>query len=136
MTRRKHPRVPLLHFAHNAEARFPAPACGTSSHRVTRDPERVDCPRCKSRRDFPRVVDATFDRFDVCEAYWLFAAHYHGGMHSPEYALFTRLHKVRFQPRPSLSVETLTLNGRAIFDGLVRRAGFYPWPSEYKRKGR
>lgn len=70
-----------------------------------------------------------FDRFDVCAAYYMFASLYHGGMGSKEYAIFTRLHNVHYKPAPSLSVESLSENARAIFDGLIERAGFEPYTS-------
>lgn len=62
-----------------------------------------------------------FDRFDICEAYYMFATLYHGGMSSPEYAIFTRLHHMGFQPRHDLSEETLTENGLEIYQCLVKR---------------
>lgn len=42
-----------------------------------------------------------FDRFDICAAYELFASHYHGGMGSKEYAIFSRLHKIGYNSGPS-----------------------------------
>jgi hypothetical protein len=68
-----------------------------------------------------------FDRFDICEAYYMFATLYHGGMRSKEYRIFGRLHKIKFCPAPSISVETLEENARAIFDNLVADAGFEPY---------
>lgn len=68
-----------------------------------------------------------FDRFDICEAYYMFASLYHGGQWSEEYRIFGRLHKIKFRERPSISVETLTENGREIFDALVARKGFAPY---------
>ena len=60
-----------------------------------------------------------FDRFDICEAYYLYASLYHGGMMSKEYAIFGRLSKIGFEPRQSLRYETLTENAKAIYDNLV-----------------
>lgn len=73
-----------------------------------------------------------FDRGDVCDAYYMFASLYHGGMGSKEYAIFTRLNRVHYKPAPSLSVESLSENARAIFDGLIERAGFEPYTSVEK----
>ena len=63
-----------------------------------------------------------FDRFDVCEAYYLFACEWHGGAASPEYRIFGRLHDLGFKPSPLLSKRSLTENGRAILAGLIRKA--------------
>lgn len=68
-----------------------------------------------------------FDRFDVCEAWYLYATHYHGGQGSEEYRIFSRLARIRFRPSPMISVERLSENAREIFDGLVSRAGFAPY---------
>lgn len=68
-----------------------------------------------------------FDRFDVCEAYYMFATLYHGGQWSEEYRIFGRLNRIKFRPRPNLSVETLDDNAREIFDALVARKGFEPY---------
>lgn len=64
-----------------------------------------------------------FDRFDICEAWYCYAAHYHAGQWSPEYAIFGRLLDMGFRPLPSLggTPENLTENGRAIYDRLVKR---------------
>lgn len=62
-----------------------------------------------------------FDRFDICEAYYLFATHYHGGQFSKEYQIFGRLARFAFQPSHSLSVETLSENGREIYRALVAK---------------
>jgi len=61
-----------------------------------------------------------FNRFDVAEAYFLFFSHYHEGQGSQKYQRLCKLLR-HFQPGPLLSVETLTENGRAIYDGLARR---------------
>lgn len=63
-----------------------------------------------------------FDRFDVCEAWYLFAAGWHAGAGSAEYQIFTRLHRVGFKPAPALSKSSLSENGRAILAGLIRKA--------------
>lgn len=63
-----------------------------------------------------------FDRFDICEAYYLFASQYHAGQGSREYAIFGRLDRLHFKPRPRLSnYQDLSENGRGIFINLVRK---------------
>jgi hypothetical protein len=59
-----------------------------------------------------------FDRFDICEAWYLFLAHTHGGQWSPEYARLCHLQSY-FTPSPMLTVERLSDNARAIYDDLV-----------------
>jgi len=63
-----------------------------------------------------------FDRFDVCEAYWLFATEWHRGQWSSEYAVFGRLSNLGFKPSPVISKRTLTENGRMILANLIRKA--------------
>lgn len=60
-----------------------------------------------------------FNRFDVVEAWYLYCVEYHNGMGSPEYKALSRISRISFSPRDSLSYETLTYNGKAIFDKLV-----------------
>ena len=60
-----------------------------------------------------------FDRFDICEAYYLFASHYHLGQRSKEYEIFGRLQNIQFKPSPILSEESLTENGQEIYQGLI-----------------
>ena len=55
-----------------------------------------------------------FDRFDICEAYFLALMECHGGQLSKEYARLCRLMSY-FKPRPNLTTETLTENGREIY---------------------
>lgn len=64
---------------------------------------------------------AYFDRFDICEAHYVFASLYHGGARSPEYRIFGRLSDMQFRPAPALGRDSLTENGRDIMAGLVRR---------------
>lgn len=69
-----------------------------------------------------------FDRFDVCEALYLFASEWHRGQWLPEYAIFSRLDKIHFRPRPSIcdtswrAKHALTENGRALLASYIRRA--------------
>lgn len=57
-----------------------------------------------------------FDRFDICEAYSLWAHDY------GEYAVITRLNRLQFRPSPLLAYDTLTTNGRGIYDALAARS--------------
>lgn len=69
-----------------------------------------------------------FDRFDICEAHYLFACEWHAGASSAEYAIFGRLSRMQFRPAPGLSKRSLTENGRYILARLIRaaRAGRCP----------
>ena len=63
-----------------------------------------------------------FDRFDICEAYYVFAMLWHGGQFSKEYEIFGRLERMKFRPPPMLSgPEDLGENAREIYDRLVQR---------------
>lgn len=62
-----------------------------------------------------------FDRFDVCEAWYVYASLYHGGQGSKLYQVFGRLQRIGFRPRPSLGEDTLGENARYIYDSLVSR---------------
>jgi hypothetical protein len=61
-----------------------------------------------------------FDRFDICEAYFLALSHCHGGQWSREYARLCKLMSY-FKPSPMLSIETLSDNGREIYDSACHR---------------
>ncbi len=66
-----------------------------------------------------------FNRWDICEAYYLFAVDWHGGQFSKEYRIFGRLQKF-FEPKRSLhGRKDLSNNGRAIYDQLVNRSVGY-----------
>ena len=64
-----------------------------------------------------------WDRFDICEAWWLYACHYHGGQWSKLYSILS--HKLpvtmQFNPSPWLDENHLTENGREIYQSLVDR---------------
>jgi len=66
-----------------------------------------------------------FDRFDICEAWWVFLAEYHSGVNGPGFApynRFSQLAHVGFKPSPCLDGrDNLTENGQAIYDDLVAR---------------
>lgn len=60
-----------------------------------------------------------FDRFDICEAWYLFLCDYHEGQDSDKYKRLSRLLTI-FKPRPSLLHKyNLNTNGREIYDALV-----------------
>lgn len=61
-----------------------------------------------------------FDRFDICEAYFLALSHCHGGQWSEEYARLCHL-MTYFKPSPFLSVETLNDNAREIYENACAR---------------
>ena len=61
-----------------------------------------------------------FDRFDIAEAYYLFFCHYHEGGGSKKYQRLSRMSRY-FRPSPLLSVESLTENGREIYEALSSR---------------
>jgi hypothetical protein len=63
-----------------------------------------------------------WNRFDICEAWYLFASEWHQGMWSAEYAIFGRLHAIGFKPSPLLSTDSLSENGRCILASLIRKA--------------
>jgi hypothetical protein len=61
-----------------------------------------------------------FDRFDICDAYYLALSHCHGGQWSREYARLSRM-ATYYRPSPLLSVENLNENARAIYEGACAR---------------
>jgi hypothetical protein len=65
-----------------------------------------------------------FDRFDICEAYYLFAYYWHDGQWSPEYEIFGRLDAMKFKPKWQLGTKGeagLSTNGRYIYRKLMER---------------
>ncbi len=63
-----------------------------------------------------------WNRFDICEAWYLFASAWHEGQGSDTYAIFGRLDRMRFRPSPMLSTRSLSPNGRVMLAGLIRAA--------------
>ena len=59
-----------------------------------------------------------FDRFDICEAYFLYFTEAHEGQTSDKYARLSHMLSY-FNPSPVLKYETLTENGQAIYDNLT-----------------
>lgn len=74
---------------------------------------------------------ACFDRFDICEAYACLESDYNlGGILQDRPSNRRRnmstgyqLHRMQFHARPSLSTDTLTENGREIYDEAEARLG-------------
>ncbi len=75
----------------------------------------------------------TFDRFDICEAYDVFSAHYSVGGYTTgrresyrgatSSDIHARLHRMGYRARPSLDgrYTSLSPNAKAIYRRLVRR---------------
>lgn len=63
-----------------------------------------------------------FDRFDICEAYYLFFSNYHWGQGSNFYYRLSRMTKY-FKPSPMLSYENMSRNAQIIYDNLVDTVG-------------
>jgi hypothetical protein len=61
-----------------------------------------------------------FDRFDICEAYYLALSDCHGGQTSREYLRLCRLSRY-FKPSPTLSTKTLSTNAREIYNAACFR---------------
>lgn len=62
-----------------------------------------------------------WDRFDICEAYWLFFVNYHEGQSSLKYKRLCRLLR-SFKPSPFCGTYAhLTENGKEIYKNLVRK---------------
>lgn len=66
-------------------------------------------------------MEPNFNRYDICEAYYWFGAEWHGGMFTKEYAYLGRAHALGFKPGANDSSETLSENGKLIYDKLVQR---------------
>lgn len=63
-----------------------------------------------------------FDRFDICEAWYVYATLNHGGQGSKGYAIFGRLDRMGYSPgwaAQSGDTACLSDNTRAIYAGLV-----------------
>lgn len=62
-----------------------------------------------------------FNRFDICEAYYKYAVHYHTGQFSWQYKILGRLQKIGFKPSYSLKEHDIlgSENSDEIYDNLV-----------------
>ena len=69
------------------------------------------------------ATPAEWNRFDICEAYYLFASEWHEGQGSTTYAIFGRLDRLGFRPSPLLSKRSMSPNGRLTLANLIRKAG-------------
>ena len=63
-----------------------------------------------------------FNRFDICEAYYLFFTNYHQGQGSDFYQRLSGMLDY-FKPAICLSYDSLTENGQIIYDNLVDSYG-------------
>ena len=77
--------------------------------------------RIPIRTDIGRTAPE-WNRFDTCEAWYLFATDWHEGQGSDGYAAFGRLDRLGFRPSPLLSRDSLSANGRLILATLIRKA--------------
>ncbi len=68
------------------------------------------------------ATPAEWNRFDICEACYLFASEWHEGQGSATYAMFGRLDRLGFRPSPLLSKRSLSPNGRLILANLIQKA--------------
>lgn len=58
-----------------------------------------------------------WDRFDICEAWFLALSHCHGGLWSDSYKRLCKLTRPGFfRPSPMLSMDSLSENGRVVYD--------------------
>lgn len=63
-----------------------------------------------------------WDRFDICEAWFLALCHCHGGQWSDSYMRLCKLTRPGFfRPSPMLSVDSLSENGRVIYDNACEK---------------
>jgi hypothetical protein len=58
-----------------------------------------------------------YDRFDIVEAYYAYLVDYHLGQYSKEYIRLCKIRKY-FKPNFNLHYDSLTKNGRLIYDNL------------------
>lgn len=61
-----------------------------------------------------------FDRFDIAEAYYLALSHCHSGQYSTEYARLCKMQQY-FKPSILLDCESLSENGKAIYDNVCSK---------------
>lgn len=63
----------------------------------------------------------SFNKLDICAAYWLFGSHYHRGQWTKEYSYMSRAQRLGFRPGLLFRYDSLSDNGREIYDTLVAR---------------
>lgn len=61
-----------------------------------------------------------FDRWDICEAWYLALTHCHGGQWSREYQRLCRMGRY-FKPGHCFNINSLSENARAIYDAACER---------------
>jgi hypothetical protein len=61
-----------------------------------------------------------FDRFDICEAYYIFLSEYHEGQGSEKYARLCKL-LLYFKPSRMFRASTMSLNAYEIYCSLVAK---------------
>lgn len=66
-----------------------------------------------------------FDRFDIVAAWYLALSHCHGGQWSAEYRRLCRMMNY-YKPSAWVSVESLTENGRVIYENACEKLGVEP----------
>lgn len=77
-----------------------------------------------------------WDRFDICEAWYVFASLWHGGKGSWLYAKLGQLDRLGFKPGIMLRGRSnLSENGQAIYDGLVQAHGKPAWSDTWVSHG-
>jgi hypothetical protein len=57
----------------------------------------------------------SFDRFDICEAYYMYDVLWGPTPYG------ARLHRMKYKPHHSLDLDTMSENAKAIYGALVRR---------------
>lgn len=62
-----------------------------------------------------------WDRFDICEAWYMYCTHYHSGQWSYLYRKLSQLIYLKFKPSPLLCFDSLSENGKEIYASLVER---------------
>lgn len=79
-----------------------------------------------------------FDRFDICEAHYLFLTNYHEGQWSDKYRRLCKLtRKMGFQPNYLLRCKLdLTDNGQEIYAELVKKEFAKMLNCEHHQKGK
>ena len=61
-----------------------------------------------------------WNRMDICEAWYLALSESHGGQWSEDYRRLSAMLSY-FKPSPTLRVESLSDNGRVIYDNAVEK---------------
>ena len=67
---------------------------------------------------------AHFDRFDICEAHYMFAMNWHDGQFGKLYRKFGQLERMQFKMRPlrtSNPLRELEVNAQEIYYHLVQK---------------